>query len=453
MTSHGRSRFRAAALIGAAVLAAATALSAGSATAAGHSPHGKHGHHGTHIVYKVGPHTLVQAKGITSRKVTGAVSSFPTPSQCIAAYGLACYTPDEIRTAYDIPDGATGAGRTIAIIDAFGSPTVQSDLDTFSALMNIPSTTVHVYCPGGCPRTMTAHHGGPVGWAEETSLDVQWAHAIAPDATINLIVASSNYGNVLNNAVRYAIRHNLGDVISMSYGSPEGQIKGRGNNIQLRQSEKLFKEAAARGISVFASAGDSGTEGGASYPASSPNVTAVGGTNLYTQDDGTYVGETVWGDAANCPLGCTIGPIGATGGAPSRIFAAPSYQQGVTGYSTRTTSDVSYNASVYTAAMVYLGFLGDNSGLYFFGGTSSGSPQWAAIGAIADQAAGHRLGFLNPTLYSLYGTPRYGNDFHDVTSGNNAWDGVPGFDGGTGYDLPTGLGSPDVANLLSDLVS
>ncbi len=438
----------------------ATALSAGSATAAGHKPHAHHsnqGHHANHanhganIVYRVGPLELVRAKGITSTKVTGSTPGFPTPSECIAYYGLACYTPDEIRTAYDIPASGTGAGQTIAIIDAFGSPTVQSDLDAFSSIMGIPSTTVHVYCPGGCPRTMTAHRGGPVAWAEETSLDVQWAHAIAPDARINLIVASSNYGNVLNNALRYTIDNNLGDVISMSYGSPEGQIKGRGNNIQLRQSEKLLARAAIQGISVFASAGDWGTDGGAIYPSSSPNVTSVGGTNLYTQDDGTYVGETVWGDAANCPLTCVAGPIGATGGSPSRIFAAPSYQQGVTGSSSRTTSDVSYNASVYTAAMVYLGFLGDNSGLYFFGGTSSGSPQWAAIAAIANQTAGHRLGSLNPTLYSLYGTARYAADFHDVTSGNNTWNGVPGYDGGTGYDLPTGLGSPDVANLLQDI--
>ena len=123
----------------------------------------------------------------------------------------------------------------------------------------------------------------------------------------------------------------------------------------------------------------------------------------------------------------------------------------MTGYRQRTTSDVSYNASVYTAVMVYLGFLGDNSGLYFFGGTSSGSPQWAAIGAMADQAAGHRLGFLNPTLYGLYGTSRYKRDFHDVTSGNNTWNGVPGYDAGSGYDLPTGLGSPNVTNLFRDI--
>ncbi len=431
-------RFRAVAFVGATALALATAVGS-SSTAVAASNTGN-------IVYQVGPHTLIPATGIAA-----SAPAFPTPSQCVAAYGLACYTPQEMRSAYNVPSSATGAGEQIAIIDAFGSPTVQSDLDTFSATMGIPSTTVHVYCASSCPSTLTAQQGGPIGWAEETSLDVQWAHAMAPDATINLIVAASNYGNALNNAVQYAIDNHLGDVISMSYGAPEDGISGGGNNTQLLQSEKIFKEAAAQGISVFASAGDNGTDGGAGYPASSPNVTSVGGTNLFMRDNGKYVGETAWGDNALCAFGCTHGPIGATGGAPSRIFAAPSYQQGVTGYSARTTSDVSYNASVYTAVMVYLGFLGDNSGLYFFGGTSSGSPQWAAIGAMADQAAGHRLGFLNPTLYGLYGTSRYKRDFHDVTSGNNTWNGVPGYDAGSGYDLPTGLGSPNVTNLFRDV--
>ncbi len=321
-------RFRIAAVAGVAALAMAAALGT-SSTAAAANRHAR-------IVYHVAPHTLIPATGVAQ-----SAPNFPTPSDCVATSGLACYTPQEMRTAYDIPVSGTGAGQSIAIIDAYGSPTVQSDLDAFSSIMGIPSTTVHVYCATACPSTMTAHQGGPVGWAEETSLDVQWAHAIAPDATINLVVASNNYGNVLNNAVRYAIDHNLGDVISMSYGADEASIPAGSNNVQLLQSEKLFKKAAAQGISVFASAGDNGTDGGAIYPSSSPNVTAVGGTNLFMADDGTYTGETVWGDAASCamttpePFGCAYGPIGATGGAPSKLFAAPSYQQGVTGYSSQ----------------------------------------------------------------------------------------------------------------------
>ncbi|MGH3509348.1 MAG: S53 family peptidase, partial [Nocardioidaceae bacterium] len=370
-----------------------------------------------------------------------------------AVYGLACYTPSDIRAAYDIPAEWTGAGEKIAIIDAYGSPTVQADMDIFSDTMGIDSTHVNVYCPSGCPKTQTAHKGQPQDWAGETSLDVQWAHAIAPDATINLVVAPNNYGNALNNAVKYAVDHNLGDVLSMSYGAPEGAIAGKGNNLQLKQSHANFVEAVAKGISLFSSAGDSGTEGGAGYPASDPLVTSVGGTNLYLNGDDTYGSETVWGDQADCPLACNYGPFGATGGAPSTVFAAPSYQQGVTGYSTRTTSDVAYNASVYTAVLVYNGYFPNpaDNGFYFTGGTSSGSPQWAAIGALADQAAGGRLGQLNPSLYAIYNTPAYASDFHDVTSGNNEWGTTPGYDAGVGYDLPTGLGTPDVANLIGTL--
>ncbi len=421
-----------------AVIGAVVAMTAAPAAAA----------RSTSIVYNVGPLTAVQAKGLQP-------DAFPTPSQCIAAYGVACYTPSEIRKAYGIPDSWTGAGQSIAIVDAYGSPTVQSDLDTFSAAMGIPSTTVHVYCPAGCPATATAHQGGPLGWAGETSLDVQWAHAIAPDATINLVVASNNYGNAINLAVQYAVDHHLGNVLSMSYGSDEASVKGGSNNIQLKQSHAAFQDAVNAGISLFASAGDNGTAGGASYPASDPLVTGVGGTNLTTTDTGSYTGETVWGDFANCPLGCPFGPFGATGGAPSVLFDTPAYQAGVTGYHTRTTSDVAWNASVYTSVLVYVGFNAnpDANGFYFYGGTSAGSPQWAAATALLDAHFGTSLGELNPALYGLVGTSGYATAFHDVTSGNNASSTTAGYDAKAGYDLPTGLGSPDLAGLASALES
>lgn len=400
---------------------------------------------GGQIVYTVKP-LMQQYNHSTSL-------ALPPPSQCVERYGLECYTPELIRSAYDIPSGWTGAGESIAIIDAYGSPTVQQDLDVFSQAFGLPHTTVHVYCAHACPKTTTAHKGQPLDWAGETSLDVQWAHAIAPAATINLVIANNNYGNAINNAVRYAIDHNLGDVISMSYGAMEPAIPGHANNLQIKQSHRNFEAATAKGISLFASSGDDGASAGtatptASYPASDPLVTAVGGTNLYMSDAGAYKHETAWGDQASCPLTCAFGAIGATGGSPSTMFAAPAYQRGVNGSTMRSTSDVSYNASVYTAVMVYVGYNAnpEDNGFAFFGGTSEGAPQWAAIGALADQQAGHRLGQLNPALYGLAGT----SAFHDVTSGNNAWGG-PGFNATTGYDYPTGLGSPDVADLIHAL--
>ena len=432
------------AVLGIASLAAFTGTGSLAQAASGNS---------TPIIYTASP-----PHAFAFSKVTAGL---PSPSQCVKQYGLACYTPQEIRTAYDVPSSLTGAGQTIVIVDAFGSPTIRQDLQVFDQEFGLPATTLNIIYPDGKPAFNGGHGSvgaNEVGWAEETSLDVEWSHAIAPDATIDLVVAPTSYGDALNVAEAYAVDHHLGNVMSMSFGAAEAAIAGAGNNLQLRQADAIYRAAAQAGISVFASAGDNGASNGypqpnALFPASDSYVTSVGGTNLFTADDGTYQGETVWNDSdpSLCPFGCPYGVFGATGGAPSAVFAAPSYQSGLTGQAMRSTSDVAYNASVYTAVMVYLGFLGPNNGFYFFGGTSEGAPQWAAITALADQAAGHPLGLLNPQLYRIAQDPKaYAADFHDVTVGQNALYG-PGFSAGTGYDMPTGLGSPNVANLIRTL--
>lgn len=383
-------------------------------------------------------------------------AAFPTPSQCVAAYGFACYTPQLMHTAYNIPTGLDGTGQTIVIVDAYGSPTVRQDLQTFDAIFGLPDPVLNIIYPGGKPVFNPLQHHNEVSWAAETSLDVQWAHAIAPGATIDLVIAANNGGNVLNNAVRYAIDHRLGNVISLSWGSPEAVINGAGNNTQVMQAHQNFLAAKAANISVFVSSGDFGASNeyptaNAQYPASDPLVTSVGGTNLFMADSGAYQSEDVWNDTdpSLCPFGCTAGVFGATGGAPSKLFPAPAFQQALSGNSMRSTSDVAYNASVYTAVMVYLGFLGgSNNGLYFFGGTSEGSPQWAAITALANEANGAPLGYLNPSLYALAAGSSYSTNFHDVTVGQNAWFSEPGFPAKAGYDYPTGIGSPNVANLI-----
>lgn len=433
-------RYGAAAVaFGAAALAVSIAVpSAGAATTA------------STVVYDVHPivHLAISAQGATP-------GGFPfTPSQCVAQFGLACYGPQDFRTGYDVPASDVGSGQTIVIVDAYGSPTIQSDLATYDAEFGLPAPKFNIFYPGGQPAYNPAQNHDETSWAEETSLDVEQVHGLAPAATIDLVVAANNDGDVLNNAVQYAVDNHLGNVLSMSYGAPEALVNG--NKAQQAQAHANFEAAVASGMSLFASSGDSGATAGtattsASYPASDPLVTSVGGTNLFLSDSGAYQSENVWNDAVDCPFGCTSGLFGATGGAPSTLFAAPSYQSGITGYSSRTTSDVSFNASVYTATMIYLGFLGgNNNGFYFFGGTSEGSPSWAAITAIANSAVGHSLGQLNPLLYKIYGTRAYTSDFHDVTVGNNAFNG-PGFSAGPGYDVPTGLGSPDVANLIKSL--
>ena len=417
------------------------------------------GANASNIVYTVHPIAIQDSAAKT------VPTQFPTPSQCVAEAGLACYTPQILHQAYQIPwtiNGEwAGSGQTVVIVDAFGSPTVASDLATYSAEFGLPTAKLNVIYPNGKPAYNPRQNAGnETGWAEETSLDVQTVHALAPGATIDLVVAPTNYGNALNNAERYAVANHLGAVMSMSFGSDEAAIAGRGNNLQLQQAEAIYQQAAADGMSVFASSGDGGASDGYSvanalFPASDPLVTAAGGTDLFVSDSGAYQSETVWNDTdpSLCPFGCAYGPFGATGGAPSSLFPAPSYQTGTM----RTTSDVAFNASVYTATMIYLGFLGaSNNGFYFFGGTSEAAPSWAAITADLDQAAGHSLGQLNPILYSLAANATsYSADFHDVTVGNNEdpYNSAPGFDAATGYDLPTGLGTPIVTGLLNSLAS
>jgi subtilase family serine protease len=380
--------------------------------------------------------------------LSSAPAALPPPSVCVAHYGLACYSPQEIRSAYDIPSSATGAGETIVIVDAYGSATIRQDLASFDAYFHLPAPPAfNIIYPGGQNTQTLGHKDVASSWAGETSLDVEMSHALAPAATIDLVIASNAGGNVLNLAQQYAVDHHLGSVMSLSFGIPENVVNGGANNGQIHQAEAVYTAAQAANITVTSSSGDNGATDGtpsvtANFPASDPLVTSIGGTNLFMTDGGAYTNETVWNDATGCPFGCAAGPFGATGGAPSALFGATSFQ------SQRSTSDVAFNASVYTAAMIVF-----QGGLYFFGGTSEGAPAWAGIVADANQAAGHALGDINPKLYAIASnSSKYAADFHDVTVGDNAFQGA-GFSAKTGYDYPTGLGSPDVAHLIPDLIA
>lgn len=392
--------------------------------------------------------------------VAGGPAFSVTPSQCVALFGQACYTPSLMRTAYNVPPQWTGRGQTIVIVDAFGSPTIREDLETFSAAFGLPAPDLQIVYPEGRPTFNPLQPHNEVSWAFETSLDVEWAHAIAPDAKLVLVVAPTNSGDVLYLAERFAVDRRLGNVMSLSFGALEAATRGFGNanNVHIKQAHAVYEAARNAGITVFAVAGDNGASNrlpfaNALFPASDPLVTSVGGTDLYMTDAGTYVGETVWNDSdpALCPFGCAYGIFGATGGAPS-FFPTPPFQQPL-GAPSRLTADVSYNAGIYTGVLTYASFLADPSqdGFYIFGGTSAGAPQWAALTAIINQATGKTMGYFNPTLYAIAANPaKYAAAFHDVTIGHNALFG-PGFSAGPGYDLPTGLGTPNVAGLIDAL--
>lgn len=405
---------------------------------------------------------------------------------------LVCYSPSFLKKAYNFPDNLDGSGQTILIVDAYGSPTISQDLKLFDRVFGLPDPpSFTVICdPQGCPsfNPRNAPHD-QVGWTIETTLDVEYAHAMAPGANIVLVVASSNSGNAINVAESRAISMFPGSIMSQSFGIPEYLV--RANNAQIMQAEKNYEVAAMANMTVLASAGDSGAGNGinipnAEFPASSPYVTAVGGTMGYpyrpilpcTSSSCTTGLVTFDNSTGTCHLstrllsaGCIPTGYGqeqawnekflpaATGGAPSLLFGSPSYQEGITGSQRRTTPDVAYNAAVNGGVLIVYSALSPGSpSIYIVGGTSAGSPQWAAIFALVNQAREKNgfgpIGFANPKLYSIYLSPSYSSDFHDVTLGNNTLAGTTaGFFAHVGYDLATGLGTPNVSNLISDLAA
>ncbi len=375
----------------------------------------------------------------------------------------------QVQNAYGLTPilnaGYTGAGQTIIIIDSFGSPTIAQDLRTFDADYGLPDPpSFTVLAPLGTVP-FDPNNNDQVGWAFETTLDVEWAHAMAPGANIVLLTSPVSETEGVQGMPeflaleKYALQHNLGKIISQSWGATENTLFDAAGQQVFDDFEDFYQEAAKKNVTVLASAGDGGSSNvdvnfndypfpTVNFPASSPFVTSVGGTSLYADASGRYQYEIVWDDHY----------LGATGGGVSQQFSEPSYQYSLPA-SVQTTlnnyrgiPDVAYNADPNTAILVYLSFLGpSNAGYYFIGGTSEGSPQWAGIIADANQLAGHPLGFLNPKLYAIGGESRL---FHDITFGSNAFNGfsgVPGFSATPGWDLTTGWGTPDLGRLVWEI--
>jgi len=405
--------------------------------------------------------------------------------------GAVCYDPYQMRHAYSIDKliaaGYTGSGKTIVIVDSFQSPNIVEELNTFDAQWDLPGLnglggahnpalgTFKEIAPGGL-TAFDSTNADMIGWAEEISLDVQWAHAIAPGANIVLDLARSDRDADILAATKYAVDHHLGDIISQSFGENESCV----DPAILTGEHQVFAAATLKGMTIFASTGDEGAaqetcDGNswvkaASSPAGDPLVTAVGGTELHAADyclvslgcnprahpaPGTYQGEIAWNE--DWP-GYNI----STGGGYSMLYREPSYQQSAISGKQRGVPDISYSAAVLHGVLTYLDIPGDATGWYLFGGTSAGSPQWSAITAIADQKAHHDLGFINSALYEIGGsTKTYAAALHDVTSGNNSVVeldvnnnpvSVHGFKAGKGWDATTGLGSPTTDQLVSYLI-
>jgi subtilase family serine protease len=388
------------------------------------------------------------------QRISGRVPAAARFSCQSASAVPSCYGPAQIRRAYDIPARLTGAGQTIVIVDAFSSPTIASDLRMFDKTFGLPNPKLTIIAPGGLTPFNPADPD-QVGWSGEITLDVEWAHAIAPKAAIDLVLARSDADADLYTAQKYAISHNLGAALSQSFGEGESCM----SPALMTRVHSLFITARTKKISVFASSGDTGAaqpdcDGSGSFflsaatPASDPLVTAVGGTHLNAKyPGGAYQSETAWNDS-----GSPATDFGATGGGFSTVYGQPAWQHGLPVRGQRGVPDVAYSADVNGGVLVAWGSSGQGPGFFVFGGTSAGSPQWAAIATLADQQARHRLGFLNPALYAIAAHPgQYRKAFHDITTGSNSWDisGVAGYPAARGWDPVTGLGTPDVAHLIS----
>ena len=371
--------------------------------------------------------------GGVQKFATGSSPSYFTPSLLRKAYGA-----DQVSFSGVTGDGS---GQTIAIVDAYNAPTIRQDLTTFDNIYGLANPTLTIVGQNGS-STLPSNDPSGAGnsWAVETSLDVEWAHVMAPKANILLVLAKDPSDN-LYTAVDTARNWPGVTSVSMSWGSDEYYTDPSYNYHFLTPSGHA-------GVTFFASSGDEGaysvTGSGAKipeYPAASPNVVSVGGTTLTTQSDGTYVSEAGWGH------GTTSYSDGGGGGGISLYESQPTWQRGISSASTskRLVPDVSMDADPNSGVPVIDTYDFGNS-VYRVGGTSLASPLWAGVMALVNQGRSKQgLSSMDgstqtlPTIYSLK------NSLHDVTTGNN------GYAAGTGYDLVTGRGTPIVNLLVNEL--
>jgi len=407
-----------------------------------------------------------------------------TTAQCEQTIHIACYNPVQIQRAYSLPvlyaHGITGKGATIVIVDPYGSPTIVSDLRDFDRTESVPNPpSLQIIRPAGAVPAFNPHNAGMVGWASETTLDVEYAHTIAPGAKILLVETpgGGKAGTVsmeqIVTAEKYVISHHLGGVISQSFVATEQAV----GSAAIQSLRGAYQAAYSSHVTVLAGAGDSGAAGFqanqqsyytypvTSWPASDPLVTAVGGTRLNLDVNGSpNAADTVWNDTysqtANQLVNGDNGPNPlAGGGGKSVVFGRPSYQSGVVGVvgAHRGVPDISMSAACTGAVNVYQSFGGEPPGWYALCGTSESAPLFAGIVALADQVAGHPLGLINPALYKL--ASEHAAGIVSVRSGNNTVSfrqggrshTVHGFGAGSGYNLAVGLGTVNAQYFVTEL--
>ena len=332
------------------------------------------------------------------------------------------YTPQQMQHAYGLDRIANqGAGQIIGIVDGYDYPSVESDLGVFTGTFSLlPCNKANgcltvIYATGTKPPTNT-------GWSGETSLDVQWAHAMAPQARILLVEAPNGSVKSLLQSVPIAVRHGA-TVVNMSWGTT-----GEPSNEQ--QFDALFFNNPS--VTYINASGDAGINR-FGYPGASPLVVGAGGTTLHLDAAGNFQSETAWN---------------GSGGGQSLYFPEPAYQTGYQSSGKRGVPDVAYNADPATGVPVYDSEEGNWGQV---GGTSAASPQWCAIVAIANsiRAAAGKGAVGASFLNVVYANPAA---FRDITKGANGRCGTE-CQAGPGYDFVTGLGSPRALQVVSALAS
>src|SRR2546428_1749753 len=344
------------------------------------------------------------------------------PATILTAYGSNILSCTHSTTKDWTDPNLCGHGQTIAIVDAYDDPNIANDLVTFDSQFGLPACTVVNGClVKSAPTGITTDSG----WALEISLDVEWAHSIAPGAKIVLVESSDNSLGSLLSGVDTAVGMGAQQV-SNSWGGSEFSTESR--------YDYHYNSPTA---SFFVSSGDSGH--GVLWPAASPYVISVGGTTLVTDSSGNWVSETAWS---------------GSGGGISTYVPKPRYQNNFNTNVNRAVPDVAYNADPNTGVYVYDSVpINGNSGWWQVGGTSAGAPQWAGISAIANSQNAKLASASFGTSIALYGAASgnpYLTNYHDITSGSNGNCGSI-CNAGPGYDEVTGVGSPQINNLITYL--
>ncbi len=404
----------------------------------------------------------------------------PTNQGCITTIKYACYSPEYIQQALGLTplyrEGFLGSGQTIVLIGAGNVTTLQADLHQFDVAWGLPDPNLSILYPDGLPAPYICPNGDSLQYTN--TLDVEWAHAIAPGANIVLLIGSNLVSNTqpeenctqaaLQQDIAFALDHSLGSVISMNPGSSELGSSADTADKAARQKylaagHQLLQRAADAHVTVVAAAGDSGAtnlsgypqanvywpQENISWPASDPDALAVGGTVLSQSDDydsDAYAGETAWSSSDD----------GATGGGLSVVFAEPAYQQTISDQTIfqgkRGIPDVSFPATnmlIYNSSQDGALTKANPQWQHWdvAEGTSIAASSWAGLIAIANQMHGQPLGLIQPALYRLHG-----QGMHDITSGNNTYANVPGYQAQEGYDLVTGWGTPAAEQFLPALL-